>query len=102
MDVEMNPKITLNLNEISQSERHSRVFDEFDALALGESIELIVDHEPKVLLRQFKTLRDEMYGWQVLETGSALYKIRLLKIKDGTPEQMRARVEGCCGVCGND
>ncbi len=102
MNIELNPKVSLNLTEIEQAERHARVFSEFDGLKLGESMEVIVDHEPKLLLRQFKALRDGAYSWNVVEQSNNLYKFGLIKIQNLSREQTGTKPNGCCGICGSD
>ena len=93
-------KLILNLNEIPQAERHSRVFEEFDRLKVDEALEIIVNHEPKLLLKQFKTLREGVYSWQTLESLEGAWRFEILKIKDSYPDQ--TKVEGCCGSCGSN
>lgn len=102
MMTENNTKVSLNLNEIPHSERHSRIFNEFDRLKLGEAMEILVDHDPKLLQRQFKTLREGTYSWQMLEASEDAWRYSISKIKDVSVDQKSAEVEGCCGICGND
>lgn len=100
MNPAQSPKSFLNLNDIPQSERHSRVFDEFDRLKTGEMLEISVSHEPKLLLKQFKTLREGAYDWQVLESSEGSWRFGISKIKDATAAQSGAKIQGCCGGCG--
>lgn len=50
--------------------RHPRIFEAFDALAVGESFVLANDHYPLPLLYQFQAERPNQFDWSVLEAGA--------------------------------
>ncbi|MFB6162257.1 MAG: DUF2249 domain-containing protein, partial [Halococcoides sp.] len=46
----------LDLRDIPAPERHSKVFEAFDALESGEALELVNDHDPAPLYHQVNRL----------------------------------------------
>ena len=60
---------TLDATSLPPSIRHPRIFETFDALAVGESFVLSNDHYPLPLLNQFQVERANQFDWSVLEAG---------------------------------
>ena len=102
MIVETKPKFRLDLSEIDPSERHERIFNDFDGLKIGESMDVIVDHDPKLLERQFRELRGGLYSWNITLGEAGLRKLTLIRLSGVPLGQQEQRPHGCCGICGND
>ena len=69
----------LDVRALEPKERHSGIFDTYNALGPGESFILINDHEPKPLLYQFQA---ECYGefeWWPLESGPEAWRVQVGK-----------------------
>jgi len=45
---------TLDLRDVPPRKRHSKIHDAFDALASGETLQIINDHEPKPLFYEMR------------------------------------------------
>ena len=88
----------IDLRRIIPSDRHSTVFQTFDALKLGDEFVLLVDHNPRPLLSQFKSKRPGAFTWAHMEEGPQVWKIRIGKISDQMSDEEPE--EGCCGFCG--
>ncbi len=90
----------IDLRKIVPAERHSTVFKAFDSLAVGSSYVLVLDHNPRPLLRQFESQRKGAFQWEYLEEGPQQWQVSIKKVSDkiegGETE------EGCCGICGTD
>lgn len=58
-------------------QRHPLIFEQFEALATGESFVLINDHDPKPLFYQFQAERTDQFTWEYLEQGPVAWRVRI-------------------------
>lgn len=86
----MSPVLSLDLRQIPPSERHAQVFDGFDRLAPDAVLELVNDHDPAPLQRQFQARLPGQYLWSTQESGPEAWRVHVLKL---------ARRDHCCGGC---
>ncbi len=70
----------LDLRGILRPQRHALVFAQFDALELGESLELVNDHDPVPLNRQIDAMRPGQAEWSYVARGPEIFRIRLRRI----------------------
>ena len=70
----------LDLREVPRPLRHPMIFSKFDALAVGESLRLLNDHDPIPLNRQFDNIRPGQASWEYAERGPNLFRIRIRRI----------------------
>lgn len=78
----------IDVRAIVPNERHDRIFSSFNALPQGAALELINDHDPAPLHRQFKSSLHGLFTWDYLEQGPDLWRVRLGKAPGN-----------CCGSC---
>lgn len=74
----------LDLREVPRPQRHPMIFAKFDALAVGDSVRLLNDHDPIPLNRQFDNIRPGQASWEYIERGPALFRIRIRRISAAT------------------
>ncbi len=55
------------------------VLGAFDALAPGQSLEILVTSEPQGLLRQLQADRKGMFEWSLLEAGPSVFRVELTR-----------------------
>jgi len=55
------------------------IFKIFEELALGETMELINDHDPRPLYQEFMMKFPEQFEWEYLEQGPEIWKIGITK-----------------------
>jgi len=67
----------LDVREMVPKDRHSKIFETFNALGPGESFVLVNDHEPKPLLYQFQAEHDGEFEWWPLEQGPQVWRVRI-------------------------
>ena len=60
---------TLDVRTMPHQDRHRLIFERLGALAPGESIRLVNDHEPKPLRYQLDAEYPQQYLWDVVEAG---------------------------------
>ncbi|MGH9604892.1 MAG: DUF2249 domain-containing protein [Terracidiphilus sp.] len=70
----------LDLREVPRPQRHPLVFSRFDALSIGESFEVINDHDPIPLNKQLNTMRPEQAEWTYIVRGPEMFRIRIRRI----------------------
>jgi len=57
--------------------RHPLIFEKFDALAIGDFIVLVNDHDPVPLNRQMESMRPGQAKWEYIKRGPDLFRIRI-------------------------
>ncbi len=73
----MNNEPVLDIRTIPPMNRHPLIFDQFEALAAGESFVLVNDHDPKPLFYQFQAERTDQFTWDYLEQGPQAWRVRI-------------------------
>lgn len=86
--------VTIDVRKIAPHDRHAMVFAAFNLLGSGEALELLSDHEPKLLHTQFKSDLPGKFSWLYLEQGPAAWRVAITRVKPGHSSG------GCCGGCG--
>lgn len=79
----------LDVRTLHPSERHARIFTLLGDLAPGASLELVNDHDPRPLYLQLQARHPGRFGWQYLQQGPDLWRVRIDKESSGD----------CCGGC---
>lgn len=72
--------VELDVREMIPRERHPRIFETFDALAPGQTMRLINDHDPKPLYYQLMAERAGQAGWEYLEDGPTVWQVEIAKL----------------------
>ena len=89
----------IDVRTIAPRERHPLIFGRFDALATGESLQLVNDHDPRPLYFQFSERYPGQFAWDYLQSGPALWQVEITRMADAPCVD-----EGgsCCsgGACG--
>ena len=64
---------TLDLRSVVPAERHRLVYAGLDALAPGESLELVNDHRPSPLRYELEAVRSGQYRWDDGKDGPEVF-----------------------------
>jgi uncharacterized protein (DUF2249 family) len=75
----MTEPTTIDVRDMQPRDRHPRIFAAFDALAPGDAILLVNDHDPKPLFYQFQAERPGQATWLPQEQGPVRWAIRIEK-----------------------
>jgi len=85
---------TIDVREIPPRERYAAVFAAFRALAFGDALEVVNDHDPKPLYHQFQAEAPGNFSWLSAQSGPDVWRVSIQKLG-------RSHAAGeCCGVCG--
>lgn len=70
----------LDVRPIPPPQKHPTIFSTFDALAPGEHFVLVNDHDPVPLKYQFDFVRKGQVGWEYLEQGPELWRVKISRL----------------------
>ncbi|BBZ38935.1 DUF2249 domain-containing protein [Mycobacterium conspicuum] len=81
----------LDVRQLRKPDKHPTIFSAYAALAIGESFVLVNNHDPKHLRAEFDEDYPDGYGWEYLETGPEVWRIRITKLVAplGSPETVK-------------
>ncbi len=88
------PVSSIDVRTIAPADRHPLILSTFGALAPGEGMELVNDHDPRPLFAQLAARAAGEFDWTYLERGPATWRVAIMR----TAKPSRAA--GCCGSCG--
>lgn len=73
--------VTLDVRETPPWERHPMIFDAFDALAVGQTLVLVNDHDPRPLHYQLMHEREGRFQWESAQKGPREWVATIQKVK---------------------
>lgn len=69
----------LDVRELPPPQRHALIFQTCGNLAAGDAIVLVNDHDPKPLYYQFQAEYPGRFGWDYVESGPDVWKVRITR-----------------------
>lgn len=72
--------VSIDARTYPPKEKHPAIFGAFDSLKLGETMELVNDHDPRPLYFQLMAERPNQIGWEYLEQGPVVWRAGITKI----------------------
>lgn len=70
----------LDVRELPKPQKHPKIFATYGALSVGESFVLVNNHDPKHLHDEFEADHAGSYGWEYVEKGPKVWRIRITKL----------------------
>jgi uncharacterized protein (DUF2249 family)/quercetin dioxygenase-like cupin family protein len=70
----------LDVRQLRKPDKHPTIFATYAALPVGESFVLVNNHDPKHLHDEFEADHAGSYGWEYVEKGPAVWRIRITKL----------------------
>ena len=67
----------IDVRSLIPAQRHAKIFQLVGELAAGDSFVLVNDHDPFPLRYQFQAERPGAFEWEYLETGPAVWRVRI-------------------------
>ncbi|HVV31116.1 MAG TPA: DUF2249 domain-containing protein [Mycobacteriales bacterium] len=79
IDLEGTPmaESVLDVRQQVPARRHELIFETYHALAPGDAFVLVNDHDPKPLYYQFQAEYPDAFGWDYLESGPEVWRVRI-------------------------
>ncbi|MEJ5990070.1 DUF2249 domain-containing protein [Ramlibacter sp. PS3R-8] len=88
----------IDVRTVAPRDRHPLIFSTFAALAKGEALELVNDHDPRPLYYQFNAQMPGQFAWDCLQTGPDLWRVAITRTQDGpAPDAAGSCCGGGCG-----
>lgn len=86
--------VQLDLRAIPVFERHPRIFDAWDQMEPGETLQIINDHDPKPLHYQFEGEYPDAYRWEYVKKDPLEWVVNIKKLQYAvsTAEALSERV----------
>ncbi len=72
--------LVLDVRQLEPRVRHPLIFQTFDELTPGEAFVLVNDHDPKPLYYQMMAELPNQVGWEYLEAGPEVWRVRITKL----------------------
>ena len=69
--------LELDVRVIPPRDKHPTIFRTFDALAAGQSMVLINDHDPRPLRYQLMAERPDTFEWTYQAEGPDVWRVRI-------------------------
>lgn len=100
----------LDIRPLPPRERHERIFRALDELAVGATVRLVNDHDPKPLRYQLDAERPSQFTWHPIETGPEQWAVDITsraRVVDARPILARgdepfAEIMGAAAEVGDD
>lgn len=91
--------IKLDLRNIVVFERHPKIFEVWEKLGEGETLQIINDHDPKPLHYQFEAEYKDSYKWEYAQKGPKDWMVDITKTKVTKPagSELVKKVEKALG-----
>ncbi len=70
----------VDVREIDPRHRHLIIVQLFENLPVGETLQLVVDHNPKPLRFQLENRYGSQCSWTFLEEGPDIWRVRLQNV----------------------
>jgi len=88
--------ITVDLTAVPVFQRHPMIFEAWEDLGVGETLQIKNDHDPKPLHYQFEEEYRDLYEWEYVKEGAEEWVVNITRISTGEPpvdEGTKGRVE---------
>jgi uncharacterized protein (DUF2249 family) len=70
----------LDVRGLRKPDKHPAIFQAYDALEVGGSVDLVNDHDPKHLREEFEVDHPGSHAWEYLDEGPEAWRIRITKL----------------------
>ena len=77
----MERKLVLDVRNIPPQERYVNILDAFKDLNEGETLELVNDHDPRILWQEITMKTSDMFKWTYVEHGPFKWKVDITKLQ---------------------
>ncbi|WP_343708565.1 DUF2249 domain-containing protein [Mycobacterium sp.] len=70
----------LDVRQLRKPDKHPTIFATYADLPVGRSFVLVNNHDPKHLHEEFEADHAGSYGWEYVEKGPTIWRIRITKL----------------------
>lgn len=91
----------LDVRPLRKPDKHPTIFSSYDGLPVGGSFVLVNNHDPKHLRDEFEADFAGSYGWEYIERGPSVWRIRISKLTATALPRILANTADLAGSDGN-
>lgn len=73
----MEAAAVLDVRPVPPARRHPVIFERLQALAPGEALELVNDHDPRPLYYQLHAEHPGQFSWEYVQRGPEVWRVRI-------------------------
>jgi uncharacterized protein (DUF2249 family) len=84
----------IDVRRLAPPERDAAVISAFRAIDRGETLEVVVNHDPQPLYHRFRLLAPGNFSWLCLQNGPQVWRVTIKKLA------LSYSAGECCGACG--
>ena len=92
-----NYAVTVDARVLPVPQKHPTIFRAFDGLAVGTSMLLVNDHDPKPLYYTFAAERAGEFDWRYLETGPEVWQVEIRRVGAAAGQHAPSEGHSCGG-----
>ena len=70
----------VDVRELPPAQRHQKIFQLVNELAVGRSFILVNDHDPKPLYYQLEAEHPNQFSWTYVEKGPTVWRVEIGKL----------------------
>ena len=78
-ETDMSSPQQLDVRDLPPPQRHALIFRTCGDLPVGNAVILVNDHDPKPLYYQFEAERPGQFGWEYVEKGPKVWRVRITR-----------------------
>ena len=95
------PSCVLDIRTIAPRERHPLILGRCDGLAIGESLQIVNDHNPQPLRLQLEDRARGQFEWATLQASATFWRIQITRAAQATSPAAATKGDSCCsgGSC---
>lgn len=82
MSPHRDPVHTINVRDIPKGQRHPTIMELYEGLGPGESMRLVVDHDPVPLRKQMENRFGDAFSWVYVEQGPEAWQVEVQRLTD--------------------
>ena len=79
----MNRMLKLDVRPVEPKDRYDRIIGAYESLGVGQTMELVVDHDPQCMYYTLRATRgDDAFTFEYLERGPETWRVIVGKVID--------------------
>jgi len=85
----------LDVRALTPSRRHEAIYEQLDSLAVGSTLRVVVDHDPRPLRFELEDRSPGAFAWTYVECGPERWSVEVSKQNDLSPRRAMELIADC-------
>ena len=79
----MKTQVMLDVRPVEPKNRYEQIMGAYESLQVGETMELVVDHDPQCMYYTLRATRgDDAFSFEYLENGPETWRVHVCRLTD--------------------